>query len=257
MGATPHSALAIVTVPYASEALVEDTLLQLMSGAVDALNEQQTALIGGHSSEGSELGFGLSVNGCIAPGKLLTKGALAKGQRLILTKPLGTGTLLAANMQGQAQGRWIENALQHMLISNRQAADIIHGHQATACTDITGFGLLGHMAEMLIAANVSATIELEKLPLLEGAIDCASRGWLSSLQPENIKGEKHLGNADAFKQHALYPLLFDPQTSGGLLAAVAEELAEQCVEELRAGDCPEAVIIGYITEGEDVNVTLV
>ncbi len=256
MGASPHSALAIATVPYASEALVEDTLLQLMSGAVDALNEQQTALIGGHSSEGAELGFGLSVNGIIDPDKLLTKGSLHEGQLLILTKPLGSGILLAANMQGQAEGRWIESALQQMLISNRQAAMIIHRHRASACTDITGFGLLGHLMEMLNAANLSATLQLQTLPIMDGAIDCANRGWLSSLQPGNLQAEKHLANADNFKDHPLYPLLFDPQTSGGLLAVVAAELASQCIEELRRADCPEAVIIGRINQGAAVKVTL-
>ncbi|MEE8057285.1 MAG: selenide, water dikinase SelD [Pseudomonadales bacterium] len=257
MGATPHSALAIVTIPYASEQLVEDTLLQLMSGAIDSLNEQNTALIGGHSSEGAELGFGLSVNGTIDKNRLLTKGALSDGQMLILTKPLGTGTLLAANMQGQAQGRWIENALQQMLISNRQAANIIHQYQACACTDITGFGLLGHLIEMLTAANVSANLTLDQLPILEGAIDCVANGWLSSLQPDNIRAAHNLTNSEDFNKHPSYPLLFDPQTSGGLLTAVPAELAQQCVLALQQGDCPQAAIIGSIKRSDSVTVTLI
>ncbi len=256
MGATPHSALAIVTVPYASEQLVEDTLLQLMSGAVDALNEQHTTLIGGHSSEGAELAFGLSVNGIIDQGQLLTKGALREGQQLILTKPLGTGTLLAANSEGQAEGLWIENALMQMQVSNRQAAAIIHRHQASACTDITGFGLMGHLLEMLSAGSMAATLKLQQLPLLDGAIDCVKRGWLSSLQPDNLQAEKQIVNSQEFVQHPSYPLLFDPQTSGGLLAAVPADKAAQCIKDLRAADCPHAEVVGSIVQKDVVTVTL-
>ncbi len=248
MGATAHSALAIATVPHANETLVEDTLLQLMSGAMDSLNEQHTTLIGGHSSEGAELGFGLSVNGTLDQTRLLTKGALSHGQVLILTKPLGTGTLLAANGMGQAQGRWIENALQHMLISNQRAATIMQQHQATACTDITGFGLLGHLLEMLTAANSAASLQLDKLPVLDGAIHCTANGWLSSLQPDNLHAEEGLINRQNHSQHPHYPLLFDPQTSGGLLAALPATAADACLQDFQQQGYPAAAIIGVIDE---------
>ena len=247
MGATPHSALAIASIPYASEPIIEDTLLQLMSGAVQSLNEQNTALIGGHSSEGAELGFGLSVNGVIKPEHLLTKAKLKTGQQLILTKAIGTGTLFAANMLGKAQGQWIEQALQHMLINNRQAAQIIHQHQATACTDITGFGLIGHLIEMLKATdNVAAQLYINRLPLLNGATYCASKGWLSSLQTENQQAQQAIINRESFINESAYPLLFDPQTSGGLLAAIPANQAQACLQALHQADCPEAAIIGEI-----------
>ena len=247
MGGTPHSALAIATVPYGSEELIENSLLQLMSGAVDSLNEQETSLIGGHSSEGAELGFGLSVNGTIAKNALLTKSNLHNGQVLVLTKPLGSGTLFAANMRGQARGNWIDNALEQMLISNRQAASIIHQHGATACTDITGFGLLGHLLEMLNATtNCSAQIIMDKLPILTGAAETTKAGWLSTLHPENSRADQQLSNAEEFSQHPYYPLLFDPQTAGGLLAALPSDQVDQCVAALRASDCPDACVIGSI-----------
>ena len=247
MGGTPHSALAIATVPYGSEELIENSLLQLMSGAVDSLNEQETSLIGGHSSEGAELGFGLSVNGTIAKNALLTKSNLHNGQVLVLTKPLGSGTLFAANMRGQAQGDWIDNALQQVLISNRQAASIIHQYGATACTDITGFGLLGHLLEMLNATtNCSAQIIMDKLPILTGAAETTKAGWLSTLHPENSRADQQLSNAEEFSQHPYYPLLFDPQTAGGLLAVLPSDQVDQCLEALRASDCPEACVIGSI-----------
>ena len=247
MGGQPHSALAIATVPYAEDKLVEDTLFQLMSGAVDSLNQQHTALIGGHSSEGAELGFGLSVNGVIDPQKLLTKGTLSQGQALILSKPLGTGILLAANMHAQADGQWIENAIQQMLINNQLAAQLFQQFNATACTDITGFGLSGHLSEMLKAGQHNATIALDPIPVLAGAVQCAANGYVSSLYPDNLKAKNLISNNDSFQQHPLYPLLFDPQTAGGLLAAVSATQAADCLQALQQADCPDAAIIGYIS----------
>lgn len=252
MGAIPHSALAIATVPYANETIVEDTLFQLMSGAVDSLNEQETALIGGHSSEGAELGFGLSVNGICDQNKLLTKGKLIPGLQLILTKPLGSGTLFAANMAGNAEGRWIDNALHHMLISNRKAAQIIHKFQAFACTDVTGFGLLGHLQEMLNAADdtIAMKLQLSSIPILEGVERCIENRWLSTLHPENLHAEKALINKEQFRAQKLYPILFDPQTAGGLLAAIPADKASACLIALQQSDCVEAAIIGEITGRE-------
>ena len=249
MGAIPHSALAVATVPYANEAIVEDTLFQLMSGAVDSLNEQKTALIGGHSSEGAELGFGLSVNGICEQQQLLTKGKLAPGLQLILTKPLGSGALFAANMACNAEGRWIDNALHHMLISNRNAAQIIHRFHALACTDVTGFGLLGHLQEMLNAADdtIAMKLQLSSIPILEGAERCIENNWLSTLHPENLHAEKIILNKEQFSANKLYPILFDPQTAGGLLAAIPADKAPACLIELQKNDCPEAAIIGEIT----------
>lgn len=252
MGGTPHSAMAIATVPYAADTLIENTLLQLMSGAVESLNQHQTALIGGHSSEGAELSFGLSVNGVIDENKILTKGNIGSGQVLILTKALGTGTLLAANMQGQAKGRWISNAIAEMLISNQRAAEILINNGASACTDITGFGLVGHLAEMLEAAQqYSASLFINKIPALDGASDTAGRHWLSSLQPDNLAREPMISNASAYRNHALYQLLFDPQTAGGLLATMQASSAKQCVEELRKNGYTQANIIGSIDQVEN------
>ncbi|MFA7554757.1 MAG: selenide, water dikinase SelD [Spongiibacteraceae bacterium] len=245
MGADPHSALAIATVPYASEKIVEDTLLQLMQGATDSLNEQNTSLIGGHSSEGTELGFGLSVNGTIAPQMHRTKSQANLNQVLILTKPLGTGTLLTANRQGQAQGRWIDAAIEQMLINNRYAAKILHQYQTTACTDITGFGLIGHLLEMLEPSDLGASLQMDAIPVLTGAIETAKKGWLSTLHPDNLRSQQKIKPSERI-QHPHYPLLFDPQTSGGLLAAVAPEQADECLQQLKLGDCPQAAVIGII-----------
>lgn len=170
MGATPQSVLAIATIPYALEAKVEETLYQLLSGAVKVLNQAQIPLVGGHTTEGAELGFGLSCNGLAYPDKLLRKGGMQPDQVLIITKALGTGTLFAADMRREAKGRWIDSAVESMLQSNQAAATCLIQYGATACTDITGFGLIGHLIEMIQASsNIAVELKLAAIPILAGA----------------------------------------------------------------------------------------
>ena len=246
MGAEAQSALAIATVPYGREQIVEQTLSDLMSGALDTLAPTGAVLAGGHSSEGAELAFGLTVNGLIAKDALLRKGGMQPGDALILTKPIGTGTLFAADMRGKAKGRWVDGAIQSMLVSNQAAAGCLHGYGATACTDVTGFGLLGHLVEMTRASDTDAQLELEAIPLLEGAEETVAAGILSSLQPQNVRLRRAVRDPDTLSDHARYPLLFDPQTAGGLLAAVPADKAPACLDELHALGYPQAVIIGRV-----------
>lgn len=236
MGAEPHSALAVATVPYGREAVVEETLYELLAGAAEVLGAAGAVLAGGHSGEGAELAFGLAVNGLADPQRLLRKGGLKPGQRLLLTKPLGTGTLMAADMRHQAKGRWVEAAIAHMLQSSAEASAILRAHGATACTDVTGFGLLGHLLEMLRASDAGARLDLDALPVLEGALETLAAGIQSSLQPENLRLRRALAEPQAALAHPRYPLLFDPQTAGGLLAGVPPEQADACLDALhRAG----------------------
>lgn len=251
MGAEPQSAMAIATVPYGTEAQTEEQLYQMMVGAVEALNECGAALVGGHSSEGAELAFGLSVTGLIDPAKLMQKGGMRPGETLVLTKGLGTGTLFAADMRQKAKGRWISGALDSMAQSNQAAARILQSHGASACTDVTGFGLLGHLVEMTKASDVDAELDLDAVPLLDGAMETIRLGVFSSLQPQNVRLRRAIRDFDSVQQHPVYPLLFDPQTAGGLLASVPSASANTCLTELKEAGYPRTVVIGRVQERGD------
>lgn len=261
MGAEAQSATAIATVPPGLEPKVEDIVLQMMTGAVSVLNEAGCALVGGHTGEGSELALGFAINGLIDEhlACVLTKGGMRPGDVLILTKPIGTGTLFAAHKLLQARGRWIDAALESMQVSNRAAMPVLLAHGATACTDLTGFGLLGHLVEMTRPSGVDAELELGALPLLDGAAECVAAGVLSSLQPANLRLRRALRNQADALGHPNYPLLFDPQTAGGLLATVPETQADACLAALRAAGYPQAVRIGRILpQGEALEpITLI
>jgi selenide,water dikinase len=246
MGATPQSALAVVSVPYATEAKVEETLYQLLSGAMSVLSQSQAALVGGHTTEGAELAFGLSCNGLVHPSQVLRKSGMKSGQVLILTKALGTGTLFAADMRSQAKGRWIDQAVRSMLLSNQEAAKTFLEHGATACTDITGFGLLGHLLEMVKASGVAVELDLEAIPVLAGALETLELGITSSLQTQNLRASDSIRNLSEVSTLPKYPLLFDPQTAGGLLGAIASEQADSCLATLTASGYSDSRIIGRV-----------
>jgi selenide, water dikinase len=246
MGATPQSALAIVTLPYGTTSSQEETLYQLLSGALKILHQSNAALVGGHTNEGTDLAFGLSCNGLADPDRLLRKSGMQPGQVLILTKAIGTGTLFAAAMQNRAQGKWIDRAIASMLQSNQAAAACFLEHEATACTDVTGFGLIGHLLEMLQSSNVSAELFLDAIPILAGAQDTAQQGILSSLHPQNLSAARSITHIDEIKNHLHYPLLFDPQTSGGLLAALPAHQAQACLNALEAAGYTHSTVIGKI-----------
>jgi selenide, water dikinase len=248
MGAQAQSATAIATVPPGLEAKVEDVLFQMMTGAIEVLNEAGCALVGGHTGEGQELALGFAVNGLIDsdPSKIMRKGSMRSGDVLILTKPIGTGTLFAAHARMKAKGRWISAALTSMILSNRLGAQCLQQFGVTACTDLTGFGLLGHLVEMTRPSNVDAQLSMSALPLLDGAQDCVAGGIVSSLQDSNVRLRRALRNQEAYVNHPRYPLIFDPQTAGGLLAAVAADKAEDCVRVLRELGYVHTAIIGKI-----------
>lgn len=253
MGAEAQSATAVVTVPPGLEAKVEEVLFQMMSGAVEVLNEAGCALVGGHTGEGRELALGFAVNGVMDADmtSVMRKSGMQPGDVLVLTKPIGTGTLFAAHERLQARGRWIDAALASMCQSNRLGAKCLREHGATACTDLTGFGLLGHLVEMTRPSGVDAEIDLAALPVLEGAEQTSAAGILSSLQPANVRLRRALRNQQEALSHPRYPLLFDPQTAGGLLASIPAQRVDACLGALRALGYTHAAAIGRVlTQGQ-------
>ncbi len=250
MGAAPQSALAIVTLPYATEPKLEETLYQLLSGAVKVLHQAGAVLVGGHTTEGAELALGLTCNGLADPNQLWRNNGMRAGQALILTKALGTGTLFAAAMQLRAKGRWIEAAVEAMRQSNQAAAEGLRQFQTTACTDVTGFGLLGHLLELVRASQVAVKLDLNAVPILPGAKNTLAQGIVSSLYPQNLRAAQQIENLEQVRNHPLFPILFDPQTAGGLLASVPLEQADECVKHLRELGYADSRRIGQVVPQE-------
>jgi len=249
-GARPVSALAAVTLPFAGPTILQRELQQLLAGALHEFAAVDCCLNGGHSMQGLELGLGFVVNGVpmVQAQALLSKRGLAPGDQLLLTKPLGTGTLFAAHMQLAADGRDIGAALDMMLQSNAAAAGLALAHGASACTDITGFGLLGHLLEML-DGECDARLALAKIPLLDGALQQLRKGVTSTMHATNASGGEALQRQgevdDAHEQ-----VLFDPQTSGGLLIGVSAERAGPLRDALRQQAYSRAEIIGEVVQRE-------
>jgi selenide, water dikinase len=232
MAATPTSALAFVTIPLMAEALMEEELFQLLSGVTDVLNAHNVPLVGGHSAEGLELGVGLTVTG--DPGaQTLRKGGMLPGERLIITKALGTGVVLAAAMQGFARAGEVAAVQASMDLSNAAAVAQFVEAGVSAMTDITGFGLAGHLGEMLRASGQGVCLDLAKIPVFDGVHRLFDEVQ-SSLQQANELAlqDYELQGALKFADPRIR-VLADPQTSGALLASVPVASAAGCVQALR------------------------
>lgn len=241
MGAAPWTALAIATLPVLPPRARAADLAAMMHGACAVLGAAGCALIGGHSAEGAEMALGFAVSGLADPALLWRKSDLRAGDRLILTKPLGTGLVLAGQMRGRARARWLEAAVASMRRTNAAAAAALRAGGARGVTDVTGFGLALHLREMLEAGGVAAILDRDTLPALPGARELAGEGVASSLAPAN--------------EAAGDPLLADPQTSGGLLAGLPPETAAATLAALLATG-HQAALIGHLEAGPAGRLTL-
>lgn len=235
MGARPWTALAVAAVPYAAGAKMRADLAAMLQGATRVLRGDGCALVGGHSAEGSDAELGFAVTGLADPGTILRKAGLRPGNALVMTKRLGTGIVLAGHMRGLVRAAWLLAAIESMRVTNATAVPILRAHGATACTDVTGFGLAGHLSEMLSASGVAARLVPDAVPALPGALALAAQGVESTLAPEN---RRMLPN----RRDPLAALLTDPQTSGGLLAGIPAECGAACVLALRAAGIPASLV---------------
>ncbi|WP_342078324.1 selenide, water dikinase SelD [Yoonia sp. SS1-5] len=242
MGAVPQAATIGLVLPRMSDDLQRRTLHEIMAVARATCAEAGAKIVGGHSSLGEELTIGFTVTGLTdAP---VTQAGARSGDRLILTKPIGSGTVLAAEMQGKARGADVMACLDLMAQGQGDAARILG--PAHAMTDVTGFGLAGHLRGICAASGVGATIRQADIPLMQGASDLAGAGIRSTLFAENKSAAGHL-------QAAPFDLLYDPQTAGGLLAAVDPVDADKLLAALREAGYP-AAIIGEIVDGDVIRV---
>ncbi len=254
-GATVESVQALVTLPEGDASLQEELLLQTLAGVISVLGPLGAALIGGHTLEGRDgagLGLALTVNGRTPAGRFWAKGPLRDGDVLLLSRAIGSGVLFAAAMEGATRPEWIDAALEALSQSQAPLVELLAAHGCHACTDVTGFGLLGHLGEML-AGGAAVRVELDAaaVPALAGSRELLGRGYASSLTPANaaalalLEGPIHLAGAMASESWRRQ-LLIDPQTCGPLLAALPAEASKGALAALQAAGFAEAAVIARV-----------
>lgn len=254
MGGTPKTAMNLVGFPIKDMDLA--VLRQMLQGGLDKMDEAGVVLIGGHSVEDKELKYGLSVTGFVHPERVLTKKGLRPGDRLVLTKPLGTGIINTVIKAGMASAELAERVTRLMAELNRGAAEVMTRFDVGACTDVTGFGLLGHLSEMVCGSGAGVRLFSEQIPVIPEALEFASMGLIPAGAFKNREfREAGIKCAQAVQQ-ALQDVLFDPQTSGGLLICVAQDQTEALVAGLFEAGIDEAAVIGEIGDntGETIEV---
>lgn len=244
MGGTPKTAMNIVAFP--AKTLELTVLRRIIEGGLSILREAGVVLVGGHTIDDPELKYGLSVTGYVHPDKILTKKRLRTGDRLLLTKPLGTGIICTAIKAGMAGTEVTARVTGNMATLNRLAAEVMAGYSISACTDITGFGLLGHLAEMVVDSGHGLRIEAAAVPLYPEALEWAAMGLVPAGTYNNRKFRGKFVDFAPTVTPIIQDLLFDPQTSGGLLMAVAAEQAEALRMALLAAGVTVSAIIGEV-----------
>ena len=246
MGGEPTLALNIVCFPTCVDVKV---LGEILKGGADKVKEAGAIIVGGHTVVDNEPKYGLSVMGIVHPDKVFANSDAKPGEVLVITKPIGTGVINTAIKGEIAEKEHIDDAIKHMATLNKYAAQIARKYPISACTDITGFGLAGHVYEMAKGAEVSITIEGKKVPFMKGAEEYAKMGMIPAGMYNN---KKHVGEnfKSLINETFIEDLLFDPQTSGGLLYTLPEEDAIKLIEELKENNI-ESNIIGYVEEKQE------
>lgn len=253
MGGRPKTALNIVAYPID---MGQEILRDILAGGAAVLREADTVLLGGHSVEDDELKYGLSVTGFIDPARLTANQGLEDGDLLILTKPLGTGIVNTAIKAGLASERTISLVTEIMATLNRAAAEVMEDFKISACTDITGFGLLGHLAEMLDGTDTRAVLNTADIPVLQEAHEFGAMGFVPEGSHRNRVFRQNMVTAAKDFSPVLRDILFDPQTSGGLLIGCGEKEAGQLLERLRSSGIEAASIIGQVFRKKNCEIVL-
>ncbi len=246
MGAKPVAALAIVSLPEGSRRQQEETLFQLLAGGLDEFRPMGATLAGGHTIEGEQLMIGYTIFAEPLSDQFSAMSNLKPGDALLLTKPLGTGVLLAAHMQGDCRAESMNALRATMLASNEQPARVAIETGVRAMTDVTGFGLAGHLLEMLRASNVAAEVDPDTIPLLPGVTELLAEGVESTLAPANRDVQCDILCSTEFQRTSQFATLFDPQTSGGLLIGVPSEQSQLLIRRLEEQTSAKVHHIGQV-----------
>jgi selenide, water dikinase len=249
MGGIPKTAMNIVCFP--SEQMDIAVLREVLRGGLDKMIEAEVSLVGGHTVEDKELKYGLSVTGFVHPEKVLTKRNIKPGSVLILTKTLGTGIINTAIKAGLASRELSRIVVEEMARLNRYSGEVMKNFTVNACTDITGFGLLGHLAEMVSGSGAGMLIDSKSLPVFPEALEFAAMGLIPAGAYKNRKFREHMLDISSDVPLALADIMFDPQTSGGLVISVDKNHAETLLDALHKKGNESARIIGYVISGSE------
>lgn len=248
MGGRPITVMNIVCFPICD--LPEDVLTQTLRGGLDKIDESGATLVGGHSVDDPEFKYGLSVTGIVHPNRVMTNCGAACGDAIVLTKPVGTGVMSTAIKAGLATPEDIEEAVAVMSMLNKLSAEVMSCFGVNACTDVTGFGLAGHLLEVAKGSKKQINLDTSTVPLLTHVLDFAKMGMVPAGAHKNRKFFEPLTRIDPLVDRSKVDLMFDPQTSGGLLIFLNKKEAEACVAEMEARGLS-TWIIGEITHDRD------
>ena len=255
MGGEPKTCMNIVCFPKGKMDI--EILGEILKGGAEKVKESGAVVIGGHSIIDEEIKFGMAVTGVIHPDKILRNVGVQEGDALILTKPLGTGIITTALKKGKASEESVNEAVKSMITLNAAASQVARKHPIHACSDVTGFGILGHCLEMASGSGVTLVIESAKMPLLRGAPRLAEKGYITGGCKRNREYLADKMAIDKSIREGLVEVALDPQTSGGLLLAVSKRFAPKLLDDLHAAGIVQATEIGYATSLQKSWVRLV
>jgi len=254
MGGKPLTALSIIGFPV--DRISHRVMNKMMQGGIDKLREADTVVLGGHSIKNKEIMFGFAVTGLINPKRIIANDRAKPGDVLILTKPLGTGTISFAAQIGKAEAAWLEEIGRSMSALNRKAAEIMVKAGVRAATDVTGFGLLGHLSEMAVQSGVTAEVYADNVPLFEGVLACLRRQIISGAVERNREYASAFVERDRDVAEELETALYDPQTSGGLLMSVGAKKAAAVLKKLKKAGLERAKVVGRIVDRSEGKIIL-
>jgi selenide, water dikinase len=255
MGGTPKTAMNLVAFPVKTMDL--SILRQIIQGGVDKLEEAEVVLIGGHSIDDKEIKYGLSVTGFIHPERVLAKKNLQPGDCLVLTKPLGTGIVNTAIKAAMSSEQLAQKVTRLMAMLNRDAARIMADFDISACTDVTGFGLIGHLAEMVKGSGCSAKVDSGQVPVIPEAEEFAAMGLIPAGAYKNREFSEQMITFAETVPRTLQDLLFDPQTSGGLMISVSDVQCDDLISALKEGGIADAARIGDVVDSQEEVISVI